>query len=125
MIVKLLLSILIYANSCYSIIILKDIYIIMMRNCQIYTKYKIQTMNKLIPAVAATTLLMLTIVTPMYQHAYATGPGEQVFEIVKPLIAKALQELQNGDAEAAQATLQQAQNEIDDSFNEGDGGNDE
>jgi len=47
-------------------------------------------MNKLIPAVAATTLLMLTIVTPMYQHAYATGPGEQVFEIVKPLIAKAL-----------------------------------
>jgi hypothetical protein len=81
-------------------------------------------MNKLIPAVAATTLLMLTIVTPMYQHAYATGPGEQVLEIVKPLIAKALQELQNGDTEAALATLQQAQNEIDDSFNEGDGGND-
>jgi hypothetical protein len=82
-------------------------------------------MNKLIPAVTATTLLMLTIVTPMYQYAYATGPGEQVFEIVKPLIAKALQELQNGDAEAALATLQQAQNEIDDSFNEGDGGNDD
>lgn len=73
-------------------------------------------MSKLIPAVAATTLLMFTIVAPMYQHAFATGPGEQVFEIVKPLIAKALEELQNGDAEAALATLQQAQNEIDDTF---------